>query len=140
MSDAGRLLFTGLASGELTWDQLVDLPGLVADAGRVAAGAVGAAVPLAEVLDTATIDPSATHGTVTSTGGDYTASIPIETLRSGGWLAIALDGKKLPADRAGPLRLTVADGTTLCWNVKDVGAIDFTIGPRPDSVPANPPH
>jgi DMSO/TMAO reductase YedYZ molybdopterin-dependent catalytic subunit len=134
------LVLSGLASGSFSWDRLMTLPGRVDDAMTVAHGAVGVAVPVASILAEATIDPSATHGTVTSSDGTYTASIPIETLRSGGWLAVALDDEALPADRGGPLRLTVAEGDTLCWNVKDVGGIHFTMGPEADSVPENPPH
>ena len=134
------LRITGLAEAEFTWEELLGLPGGVPDSGTVAAGAVGLAVPVSAVLDCVAAHEAATHGTVVSSDGAYTASIPIDTLRAGGWLAIALDGRPLPADRGGPLRLTVADGTTLCWNVKDVGAIRLTVGPEPDSVPENPPH
>ena len=134
------LEFLGLGSGSLTWEELRVLPGRVEDASDVAAGATGTAVPLASILDAAGIDPTATHATVISTNGGYTASIPLETLRTGGWLAVALGDEPLPTERGGPLRLTVAEGTTLCWNVKDVGSIRFTVGPEPDSVPENPPH
>ncbi|MDJ0959565.1 MAG: molybdopterin-dependent oxidoreductase [Acidimicrobiia bacterium] len=134
------LHITGLGEAELRWQDLVALPGSVADAGTVAAGAVGLAVPVAAILDSVAVADAATHGTVISADGEYTASIPIETLRSGGWLAVGLDGGPLPRDRGGPLRLTVADGTTLCWNVKDVGSIRLTDAPEPDSVPENPPH
>ena len=139
MSDV-LLRITGLGEGDFRWRDLVSLPGSVANAATVAAGAVGLAVPVASILDSVAIDDEVTHGTVISSDGHYTASIPVETLRTGGWLAIGLDGGPLPRDRGGPLRLTVADGTTLCWNVKDVGSIRLTNGPEPDSVPENPPH
>lgn len=134
------LRITGLGDAVFTWEELLALPGSVAEAATVAAGAVGLAVPVAAILDSVAIADAATHGTVVSSDGGYRASIPIGTLRGGGWLAVALDGRPLPADRGGPLRLTVADGTTLCWNVKDVGSIRLTVGPEPDSVPENPPH
>jgi DMSO/TMAO reductase YedYZ molybdopterin-dependent catalytic subunit len=134
------LQFLGLGSGSLTWDELNAVPGRVEDVSTVAPGAVGTAVPLAPIIDAAGIDPSATHATVVGSDGAYTASIPLETLRTGGWLAVALGDRPLPADKGGPLRLTVADGSTLCWNVKNVGSIRFTIGPESDSVPENPPH
>ena len=134
------LRITGLGDAAFTWEELLALPGSVAEAATVAAGAVGLAVPVAAILDSIVIADDATHGTVVSSDGGYTASIPIGTLRTGGWLAVALDGHPLPADRGGPLRLTVADGTTLCWNVKDVGSIRLTTGPEPDSVPENPRH
>jgi DMSO/TMAO reductase YedYZ molybdopterin-dependent catalytic subunit len=134
------LRITGLGDAGFTWEELLALPGSVAEAATVAAGAVGLAVPVAAILDSVAIADAATHGTVVSSDGGYTASIPIDTLRSGGWLAIALDGRPLPHDLGGPLRLTVADGTTLCWNVKDAGSIRLTDAPESDSVPENPPH
>lgn len=134
------LTFSGLGSGSLTWEALLALLGGVVDAGTVAVGAVGHAIPLAPIIDIAAVDARATHATVASRDGGYTASIPLETLRRGGWLAVALDDGPLPSSHGGPLRLTVADGDTLCWNVKDVGSIRFTVGPEADSVPANPPH
>jgi len=34
----------------------------------------------------------------------------------------------------------VAEGSTLCWNVKQVGSLRATPERVPDSVPENPPH
>lgn len=115
------------------------LPGVSA-VGNLAENAVGDAVPLSEVVRLARPAPSATHCTVTSNDGTYSASIPIDELVEGGWLAFRLDGDELPHENGGPLRLTVARGRTLCWNVKDVGELRFTAGPELDSVPARPTH
>ena len=86
--------------------------------------AVSRTGPVAELLDAAEPLPGADHGTVHSADG-YRASIPVTELRRG-----LLDHG----------RLTVPRGRTLCWNVKDVVRIELTEGPRPDSVPENPPH
>jgi DMSO/TMAO reductase YedYZ molybdopterin-dependent catalytic subunit len=136
------LKLSGLAAGRdhMTWDEIATLADVVTDAGEVASGAVGAAVAMAPLIALAAPSPQATHCTVVSRDGAYRASIPIATLRTGGWLAFALDDRPLPGDLGGPLRLTVADGTTLCWNVKDVGELRFTAAQEPDSVPENPPH
>jgi DMSO/TMAO reductase YedYZ molybdopterin-dependent catalytic subunit len=80
------------------------------------------------------IDATATHCSVISTDGSYTASIPIADLRSGGMLRF------VPPDDGGPIRLQVLDGSTLCWNVKDVGELRFTAGSEPDSIPPDPTH
>jgi DMSO/TMAO reductase YedYZ molybdopterin-dependent catalytic subunit len=125
---------------DIAWEEIAALPDVVADAATVAPGAAGAAVAMAPVIALAGPEAGATHCTVASRDGVYTASIPIATLVDGGWLAFALDGRPLPADLGGPLRLTVADGTTLCWNVKDVGELRFTAAHEPDSVPEDPPH
>lgn len=135
-----ELKITGLAEGMREWSDLDHLPGRVDNAADVAEGAVGSAVPVASILEGIPIDPAATHCSVVSRDGAYTASIPVDDVRGGGWLAFALEGKPLPADKGGPLRLTVAQGTTLCWNVKDVGELRFTEGKQPDNVPAKPKH
>ena len=108
-----ELRITGLAAGSL------DVDGPTA---------------IAPLLDQLAIDRLATHCTVVSSDGSYTASIPIGELREGGELTIE------PPERGGPIRLRVLDGSTLCWNVKDVGELRFTAGKESDSVPANPPH
>ncbi len=41
---------------------------------------------------------------------------------------------------AGPYRLIVASGVTLCWNVKQVAELKLTAGAEPDDVPAEPTH
>lgn len=134
------LRITGLGRGQLAWETLDELPGVVDDAGEVAEGAVGAAVPVASILDRSNIDDAAGYCSVVSRDHRYSASIPIDDLRTGGWLAFALDGEPLPDEQGGPLRLTVAQGGTLCWNVKDVGELRFTADREPDSVPAKPTH
>lgn len=126
--------------GTLSREELEALPSFVADVSPLADGAVGGAVHLRDVVERVSPSPDALFCTVISRSGDYRASIPIEHIREGGWLATSLGGDSLPADRGGPLRLTVADGTTLCWNVKDVGELRFTVEAEPDSVPENPPH
>ncbi len=116
------------------------LPSVVDDAAAVAEGAVGRAVRVADVIAAASPRSSATHCTVIGDGGGYRASIPLDSLSNGGWLAFALEGGPLPAERGGPFRLTVAGGDTLCWNVKCVEELEVTEGPEEDDVPANPPH
>jgi hypothetical protein len=126
-----RLEIHGLtrAPTEIDPGDLGRLPGV--DPDRFEAPALPAA-SLLEILD---IDPAADHVTVESGDGHYRASIPIDELRRGGWLLVGQ-----AEDRGGPVRLIVEEGRTLCWNVKGVVALRFTIGPEPDSVPANPEH
>ena len=133
---------TGLVGEERVFgiDDLAALASLVDDAGTVAAGAVGVAVRMDDVLATATVHPDATHCTVISQGGAYRASIPLPVLRSGGWLAFGLGGGQLPEEAGGPYRLTVSEGRTLCWNVKRVATLRLTAGAEPDDIPANPSH
>ena len=80
---------------------------------------------VASLLDAAQPLPGADHGTVIARDDGYRASIPLADLRRG----LLADG-----------RLTIPEGRTLCWNVKDVVRIEVTRGKQPDSVPENPPH
>lgn len=140
--DTPHIRVTGLVAGEadFTAADLDTLPSVVGDVGHVASGAVGTAVRVGDILDRAAVQDGATHCTVISQGGAYRASIPLQDLRSNGWLAFAEDGRSLPDHRGGPFRLTVAEGSTLCWNVKRVATLRLTAGPEPDDVPENPPH
>ncbi len=134
------LLLGGLVDApiEVGWEELGGFN--VRDASEVAGGFVGEAVAAGELLDRVSPTAAATHCSVESDDGHYRASIPIDDLRSKGWLIFRLDGEALPRERGGPLRLVVPEGRTLCWNVKGVVEMRFTEGPEPDSVPANPPH
>ena len=142
MTESPGLRIPGLVArtDDIEWDEIAALPDVATEASAVATGAVGTAAAMASLIALATPTTFATHCTVVSRDGGYTASIPLATLRAGGWLAFALDGSPLPAALGGPLRLTVADGATLCWNVKDVGELRFTAAHEADSVPENPPH
>lgn len=139
-ADVLRITGEVRASTAMTASDLAALPSVVANVSAVADGARGRAVRVAEVLDRARVDATATHCTVISEGGGYRAAIPLPTLLAGGWLAFELDGKPLPDSLGGPFRLTVAEGSTLCWNVKRVATLRLTVGAEPDDVPENPPH
>jgi hypothetical protein len=78
-----------------------------------------------ELLAAARPRPGTDHATVHAGDDGYKASIPLVDLARGS----LTEG-----------RLVVDGGRTLCWNVKDVVRIEVTAGPRPDSVPENPPH
>ncbi|MEA3075931.1 MAG: Oxidoreductase molybdopterin binding domain [Actinomycetota bacterium] len=100
----------------LTIDGAVDAP--TTSAPRTAS-------PLADLIEQARPRPEADHATVHAGGDAYRASIPLVDLCRGE----LTDG-----------RLIIPGGRTLCWNVKDVVRIEVTVGPRPDSVPPEPPH
>ncbi len=133
---------TGAVATDLhvTASDFAAMPDIVDDVTDVAPGATGRAVRIANILEVARPLDDATHCTVISDGGDYRASIPLADLASGGWLAFAAGDGPLPPERGGPFRLTVTEGTTLCWNVKNVATLRLTSGPEPDDVPESPPH
>ena len=137
----GTIQFAGLIRGatKLSLHEIASIPG-VAAMPTITRTSIGDAVPAAAVMAAAKPTSEAAFCTVVSTDGAYSASIPLADLVDGGWLAFRLDGAPLPAEHGGPLRLTVALGKTLCWNVKDVGEMRFTSAKEPDSVPARPEH
>lgn len=123
-----------------SWEELAARDDRIPDLGALAEGFAGEAVPIAALIADAAPDGAATHATVVSDDGHYRASIPLPELVELGWLAVSLDGRPLPRDRGGPLRVVVPRGRTLCWNVKGAVEIRLTAGAEPDSVPENPPH
>jgi hypothetical protein len=137
-----ELLLTGLARGRdsVSWDEIAALPGATHHFDLIAGDAIGDRVPVSGILDLANPSGDAAFCTVIAANDAYAASIPVADLRSGGWLEFRLNGSPLPADRGGPLRLTVARGKTMCWNVKDVAELRFTAAQEPDSVPTRPTH
>lgn len=97
----------------------------------------------ARVLDPAALGPPAGDGVVhlgaalgvgpgrwvtVRSGDDYVASIPSDAFTDGAELTVA------------SRRLVVREGSTLCWNVKDVRRIEVGDHRQPDSVPEDPPH
>jgi hypothetical protein len=137
-----QLELSGLAGGpaRLAFEQIVRLPGVVEDSTSLIGRSLGRAAPLASIIAVARPGPEARFCSVVSADGTYSASIPLDDLARGGWLAFGGDGAPAAGEAGGPLRLVVADGDTLCWNVKDVGELRFTADKEPDSVPARPTH
>jgi len=125
-------------SGLVDRSRTLDESRLRGDA-RPGADRSGLAVDLSSVLVGIAVDPNASHVTVVSDDGLYSASIPLADALGRGKLLLGAEGT-MSRDRGGPFRLVVEDGATLCWNVKSVGTLRFTDGPEPDSVPENPPH
>lgn len=114
------------SGGERRWSQA-----------QLAFLADGNSVPVSRLLDD--VGP-ATHASFETASTDYRASIPIDVVVADGVIVHGDEDGPLDVSRGGPFRLVVPDGKTLCWNVKHVARIRLTVGPEPDSVPANPPH
>ena len=116
---------------------LISHPAFVPDASELV-GRRAAAVPVS-----ALVEPDAVRRTpwvsVDSSDG-YRASIPTDELRRGGYILVPTPDLPGDARGDGTFRLVVADGSTLCWNVKHVTSLRATAEREPDSVPENPPH
>ncbi len=72
--------------------------------------------------------PAGSWVTVAAADDGYVASIPSDSFTPGAHYDVSTS------------RLTVREGSTLCWNVKGVTSIRIGSEKLPDSVPENPPH
>lgn len=72
---------------------------------------------------------------VHSTDGTFAASVPIAELREKGYFVYKFEGKPLPREMGGPVRLLIPDSTSPCHNVKYVGRLEIRRGKGIDSVP-----
>ncbi|MEZ6184935.1 MAG: molybdopterin-dependent oxidoreductase [Planctomycetota bacterium] len=88
-------------------------------------GREGRAVQLGALLDMAQPQAGATHVQVSTADGSFTSSVSLEEARRG-LLVYAVDGGPLPAERGGPFRLLIPEGSDRCANVKAVGSIEVT--------------
>ncbi|MBX3460007.1 MAG: molybdopterin-dependent oxidoreductase [Planctomycetes bacterium] len=129
----------------LSFEQLATLP-QIEDVGRLVPGRKGAAVRLHDVLAGARPDTAATHATLASSDGDFTASVPLDEIGNA-LLVYRLGDQPLPESLGGPVRFLIPDakachsgGADTCANVKFLGSITLTAGGRPDTRDEKTPH
>ena len=116
-------------------ETLMRHPGAQAGDSSSLDGHDGQAIPVRLIMST-----DQPYILATDTTGTYRACIPTAELLHGGHLLVGKDDEPLSAERGGPIRLVVADGRTLCWNVKSIASLHALPDRVPDSVPENPPH
>lgn len=73
--------------------------------------------------------------TIHSTDGLFVASVPIAELREKGLFLYKLEGKPLPRELGGPVRLLIPGSTNPCANVKFVGRLEIRRGRGQDTIP-----
>lgn len=129
---------------ELCFEDLAGLPGQVADLARVVPGREGAAVRLESLLAAARPRSGATHATLESSDGAFTASVPLESV-SDAVVAYREGDAPLPEKRGGPFRFFIPDGGACataevdqCANVKFLARIFLTAGRGEDTRPTSP--
>lgn len=129
----------------LSFEQLAALP-QIEDVGTLVPGRKGAAVRLRDVLAGADPDRAATHATLASSDGEFTASVPLDEIRDA-LLVYRHGDHPLPESLGGPVRFLVPDakachsgGADTCANVKFLGSITLTAGLQPDSRAEKTPH
>jgi len=136
---ATHLVVDGLAINpvRLSFEQL-DALGEQVDVAGVDPQYKGVAVKANAVIAKARPKNIADFVTVHSTDMLFVASVPMAELREKGLLLYKLDGKPLPRELGGPVRLLIPGSTNPCANVKFVGRLEIRRGKGVDTVPKGP--
>lgn len=121
------------------YSDLKSLPHQVADVSREVEGRTGHGVRLRGLIDAAGRNPGATHATLASSDGEFTASVPLDDILDA-VLVYELNGEPLPAQFGGPIRFLIPDaaachtgGADTCANVKFLASIELTTAKVEDS-------
>lgn len=121
------------------YTDLQALPTQLDDVGKEIEGRQGHGVRLRALIDKAGRNKGATHATLASTDGEFTASVPLDDILDA-ILVYQLDGEPLPEQFGGPIRFLIPDaaachsgGADTCANVKFLGRIELTSGKVEDS-------
>ena len=128
---------------EFGFDDLSALPGQVSDVAALIAGREGGAVRLQALLDAVGVQSAATHVTLTSTDGKFSASVPLAAVHDA-VVAYRLGDAPLPREKGGPLRFFIPNveqcaigGVDACANVKFLGRIHLMTAPGADTRPTS---
>jgi DMSO/TMAO reductase YedYZ molybdopterin-dependent catalytic subunit len=136
---------TGLVEQALTldYDALAALPEQIADVSKLAEERQGGAVTLASVIGKAGATDEARYITLFAEG-DYSASVPLDSVLDQAILIYQLEGAPLPTEMGGPVRFFIPDvaacqtaDVDTCANVKYVRRIELSAEPGVDSRPKN---
>jgi DMSO/TMAO reductase YedYZ molybdopterin-dependent catalytic subunit len=126
--------------GTFDFDTLTHMPGQIEDIATVVPGRTGGGIRLAALLDAVQPHPQATHITVESADGIFSASVPLAAVVASGVVLYRLGSQALPAQQGGPFRFLITDaqacatgGADLCANVKFVGRIALSGEPGRDT-------
>jgi DMSO/TMAO reductase YedYZ molybdopterin-dependent catalytic subunit len=128
--------------GSFDFEALTQLPGQIEDIATIIPGRSGGGVRLASLLDAVQPYPEATHITVESDDGSFSASVPLAAVVGSGVVLYRLGSQALPRQQGGPFRFLITDaqacatgGADLCANVKFVRRMALSDGPGPDTRP-----
>jgi DMSO/TMAO reductase YedYZ molybdopterin-dependent catalytic subunit len=131
--------------GAFDFEALAQLSGQIEGISALVPGRSGGGVRLASLLAAVRPRPEATHLTVESGDGSFSASVPLSAVVGSGVVLYRLGSQALPAQQGGPFRFLIADaqtcatgGADLCANVKFVGRMVLSAGPGRDTRPTEP--
>jgi 2-dehydropantoate 2-reductase len=124
------------------FEALTQLPEQIEDIAMIVPGRTVGGVRLVSLLDAVQPHPEATHLTVESDDGSFSASVPLAAVVQSGVVLYRLGSQALPTQQGGPFRFLITDaqvcatgGADLCANVKGVGRIALSAGPGRDTRP-----
>lgn len=126
-----------------TFSDLASLPEQIQDVGAFIPGREGGGVRLQSIL--ATVEPTteATHITLVSSDGTFSASVPLAAVQDA-IVAYRLGNEPLPTQKGGPVRFFIPQveecaigEVDACANVKFVGLIRLSHGPGSDTRPTS---
>ncbi len=128
--------------GMFDFERLTRLPGQIEEIATLVPGRTGGGVRLVSLLEAVQPHPGATHITVESADGSFSASVPLAAVVASGVVLYRLGAQALPTQQGGPFRFLITDaqacatgGADLCANVKCVGRIALSAGPGRDTRP-----
>jgi DMSO/TMAO reductase YedYZ molybdopterin-dependent catalytic subunit len=128
--------------GKFDFEALTRLPGQIADIATLVPGRTGGGVRLVSLLDAVQPFAEATHITVESSDGSFSASVPLAAVIESGVVLYRLGVQALSEQQGGPYRFLITDaqtcatgGVDLCANVKFVGRIALSTAPGKDTRP-----
>jgi DMSO/TMAO reductase YedYZ molybdopterin-dependent catalytic subunit len=128
--------------GAFDFEALAQMSGQIEDISALVSGRTGGGVRLASLLAAVRPRPEATHLTVESNDGCFSASVPLSAVVESGVILYRLGSQALPTQQGGPFRFLITDaqtcatgGVDLCANVKFVGRMALTAGPGRDTRP-----
>jgi DMSO/TMAO reductase YedYZ molybdopterin-dependent catalytic subunit len=131
--------------GAFDFEALAQLSGQIEEISALVPGRSGGGVRLASLLAAVRPRPEATHLTVESSDGSFSASVPLPAVVGSGVVLYRLGTQALPTQQGGPFRFLITDaqtcatgGVDLCANVKFVGRIVLSAGPGRDTRPTEP--
>jgi DMSO/TMAO reductase YedYZ molybdopterin-dependent catalytic subunit len=131
--------------GAFDFEALAQLSGQIEEISALVPGRSGGGVRLASLLAAVRPRPEATHLTVESGDGSFSASVPLSAVVGSGVVLYRLGSQALPAQQGGPFRFLITDaqtcatgGADLCANVKFVGRMVLSAGPGRDTRPTEP--
>jgi hypothetical protein len=128
---------------ELSFADLALLPEQIPDVGQLIPGREGGGVRLRSLLQAVGLKETATHITLVSSDGKFSASVPLDAVRDA-VVAYRLGNAPLPPQQGGPIRFFIPHveecaigGVDACANVKFVGLIRLSHGPGTDTRPTS---